>query len=296
MREAATGADGDVDLAAPSAEESAPGATMQAPVLVSAPSSIIDRQTDLIAPAATPPPADLIASSDPHIDRSARTQGGIESSSPSLPQHTPALVPTEHPRTRLQHGICKEKHYTDGTIKYGFLTYTGEPQTLEQALGDANWKGAMDAEYLALQRNNTWHLVPPQKGRNVIDCKWVYKIKRKQDGSLDRYKARLVAKGSKQRYGIDYEDTFSLVVKAATIRIVLSIDVSKGWTLRQLDVQNAFLHGILEEEVYMRQPPGYEDKSCPNYVCKLDKALYGLKQAPRAVGIFTARLPWDALR
>ena len=109
MREAATGADRDVDLAAPSAEESAPGATTQAPVLVSAPSSIIDRQTDLIAPAATPPPADLIASSDPHIDRSARTQGGIESSSPSLPQHTPALVPTEHPRTLLQHGIHKEK-------------------------------------------------------------------------------------------------------------------------------------------------------------------------------------------
>lgn len=86
----------------------------------------------------------------------------------------------------------------------------------------------------------------------MIDCKWFYKIKRKQDGSLDRYKARLVAKRLKQTYGIDYEDTFSPVVKAATIRIVLSIAVSRGWTLRQLDVQNAFLHGIIEEEVYMR--------------------------------------------
>jgi hypothetical protein len=114
----------------------------------------------------------------------------------------------------------------------------------------------MDDEYSALMRNKTWHLVPEQRGKNIIDCKWVYRIKRKADGSIDRYKARLVAKGFKQRYGIDYEDTFSPVVKAATIRLVLAIAVSNGWNLRQLDVQNAFLHGVLEEEVYMRQPPG----------------------------------------
>jgi histone deacetylase 1/2 len=140
----------------------------------------------------------------------------------------------------------------------------------------------MDAKYTALMKNNTWHLVPSQKGRNIIDCKWVYKIKRKLDGSLDMYKARLVAKGFKQRYGIDYEDTFSLVIKSTTIRVILSIAISRGWSLCQLDVQNAFLHGVLEEEVYMRQPPGYEDPSIPNYLCKLDKTLYGLKQAPRA--------------
>jgi hypothetical protein len=140
----------------------------------------------------------------------------------------------------------------------------------------------MDAEYEALETNQTWHLVPPEGIKNIIDCRWVYKVKRKADGSFDRNNARLVAKGFKQRYGIDYEDTFSPVVKAATIRIVLSIVVSRGWTLRQLDVQNAFLHGILEEEVYMRQSPGYENKMKPGYVCKLDKAIYGLKQAPRA--------------
>src|SRR3954463_8655401 len=140
----------------------------------------------------------------------------------------------------------------------------------------------MNVEYEALMKNKTWHLVAPEKGKNVIDCKWVYKIKRKSDGSIDRYKARLVAKGFKQRYDIDYEDTFSPVVKAATIRLVLSIVVSRGWSLRQLDVQNVFLHGVPEEEVYMKQPPGFESKNTPSYVCKLDKALYGLKQAPRA--------------
>jgi histone deacetylase 1/2 len=149
-------------------------------------------------------------------------------------------------------------------------------------LADPHWQGAMDEEYNALMQNKTWRLVPPQRGTNIIDCRWIYKIKRKADGTIDRYKARLVAKGFKQRYGIDYEETFSPVVKIATVRLVLALAVSKGWSLRQLDVKNAFLHGVLEEEVYMRQPPGYEDKLRPNYICKLDKALYGLKQAPRA--------------
>ena len=98
----------------------------------------------------------------------------------------------------------KAKQYTEGTTRYGCLTASGEPQNLDEALENRNWKEAMDVEYMALMKNKTWHVVPPQKGRNIIDCNWVYKIKRKPDGSLDRYKARLVAKGFKQRYGIDY--------------------------------------------------------------------------------------------
>ena len=170
----------------------------------------------------------------------------------------------------------------DKKFKFANLVVAQEPRNVAEALGDKNWQRAMETEYNALMKNQTWHLVPPKSGRNIIDCKWVYKIKRHSDGTLDRYKARLVAKGFKQRYGIDYEDTFSPVVKAATIRLVLSIAVSRGWSLRQLDVQNAFLHGVLEEEVYMKQPLGFESKHTPSYVCKLDKALYGLKQAPRA--------------
>lgn len=140
-------------------------------------------------------------------------------------------------------------------MRYSFLATNGEPNNLSEALANNDWKNAMDIEFFALLNNKTWHLVPPSHGKNIIDCKWVYKIKRKSDGSLDRYKARLVAKGFKQQYVIDYEDTFCPVVKAATIRIILSIAVSRGWCLRQLDVQNAFLYGYLEEEVYMRQPP-----------------------------------------
>jgi hypothetical protein len=187
------------------------------------------------------------------------------------------------PKTHLQDGIRKAKVYTDGTIRYGcFASAATEPRNTIEALADSNCKKAMDDEYNSLMKNKTWHPVPPQHGRNIIDSKWVYKIKGRADGSLDRYKARLVAKGFNQCYGIDYGDTFSHVAKSTTIRIVLSLAVSKGWHLRQLDVKNVFLHGDLEEDVYMRQPPGYEDKNMPNYVCKLDKALYGLKQAPRA--------------
>jgi histone deacetylase 1/2 len=97
----------------------------------------------------------------------------------------------------------------------------GEPSSLNEALQDQNWVIAMNHEHSALMRNKTWHLVPPPKRRNIIDSKWVYKIKRKADAMIDRYKAHLVAKGYKQRYGIDYEDTFSPIVKAATTRLVL---------------------------------------------------------------------------
>jgi hypothetical protein len=208
--------------------------------------------------------------------------GGDTQASPT--QSSPAVAADPpRPRTRLQDGIRKAKVYTDGTIHYGLHTsFTHEPCNISEALSDPSWKNAMDDEYSALMRNKTWHLVPPRHGTNIIDCKWVCKIKRKVDRSLDRNKARLVAIGFKQHYDPDYEETISPVVKSTTIRIALSLAVSKGWHLRQLDVKNAFLHGNFEEDVYMRQPPRYEDKNMPNYVCKLDKALYGLKQAPRA--------------
>ncbi|KAK1626777.1 hypothetical protein QYE76_001092 [Lolium multiflorum] len=100
-------------------------------------------------------------------------------------------------RTQLQKGIRHPKQYTDGTIRYGMLSSTGEPHTLTEAMSDSKWRQAMEEEYNALIENKTWHLVPPSKNKNLIDCKWVYRIKKKADGSIDRYKARLVAKGFK---------------------------------------------------------------------------------------------------
>jgi hypothetical protein len=241
------------------------------------------------------PEADSVGGSGVVSAGSAVDGGGVSTGATTTaePLQTGREAPM-CPITRLQHGITKPKTYTDGAIRWGMMStvHGEEPVSVEEAFQDERWVQAMNSEYQALIKNNTWHLVPPPAGKNVIGCKWVFKIKRKADGSVDRYKGRLVAKGYKQRYGIDYEDTFSPVVKAATIQLILSIAVSKGWSLRQLDVQNAFLHGILDEEVYMHQPPGYEVKGKENYVCKLDKALYGLKQA--LYGLKQAPRAWYA--
>ena len=124
---------------------------------------------------------------------------------------------------------------------------TAEPRSYQAAMSIPHWRAAMEQEYHALMKNKTWTLVPPPSRVNIIDSKWVFKVKKHADGSIERYKARLVAKGFKQRQGLDYEDTFNPVVKPTTIRLLLSLAVSRGWSLRQLDVQNAFLHGLLEK-------------------------------------------------
>jgi histone deacetylase 1/2 len=109
---------------------------------------------------------------------------------------------------------------------------TIEPRTYQAAMAIPHWKAAMELEYQALLRNDTWTLVPPPPRVNIIDSKWVFKVKKHDDGSIKRYKARLVARGFRQRYGLDYEDTFSLVIKPTTIRLLLSIAVTRGWSMR----------------------------------------------------------------
>lgn len=138
----------------------------------------------------------------------------------------------------------------------------------------------MDAEIKALQENATWELVDLPLGKSPIGCKWVYKIKLKADGSVERYKARLVAKGYTQQLGIDYIETFSPVARITTIRTFLAVAASRAWHIHQLDINNAFLHGDQDEEVYMVLPPGFKGERL-NQVCKLLRSLYGLKQASR---------------
>ncbi|RVW64180.1 Retrovirus-related Pol polyprotein from transposon RE2 [Vitis vinifera] len=159
---------------------------------------------------------------------------------------------------------------------------TLEPTCVTQAVSHPEWREAMSSELTALMRHGTWDLIPPPINCHPVGCKWVFRVKRKADGSVDKFKARLVAKGYNQQPGVDYNETFSPVVKPATIRTVLSIAIMNGWPLKQMDVNNAFLHGNLTETVYMMQPPGFKDLSRPDYVCRLRKAIYGLKQAPRA--------------
>jgi hypothetical protein len=169
--------------------------------------------------------------------------------------------------------------------RYGFTVSTSAsplPANTRAALADANWRATMADEYKALVDNGTWRLVPRPPRANIITGKWVFKHKFHADGSLARHKARWVVRGFSQRYGIDYDETFSPVVKPATIRAVLSVAVSRSWLIHQLDVKNAFLHGHLHETVYCQQPPGFVDPAAPDHVCLLQKSLYGIKQAPRA--------------
>lgn len=156
------------------------------------------------------------------------------------------------------------------------------PSTWQQAMKHKHWRDAMSREFKSTTENSTWDLVAATETMNVVGCRWVFTIKYNSDGTIDRYKARIVAKGYHQQQGVNYEDTFSPVIKSTTIRIVLGLAVNNDWLVRQIDVNTAFLQGHLNEEVFMSQPPGFTDKDRPNHVCYLLKALYGLKQAPHA--------------
>jgi hypothetical protein len=176
------------------------------------------------------------------------------------------------------------EYVTESNIAYCLLTEDGEPSTFHEAIKSTDvsmWMTAMQEEIEALHKNNTWDLVPLPQGRKAIGNKWVYKIKRDGNDQVERYRARLVVKGYAQKEGIDFNEIFSPVVRLTTIRVVLAMCAIFDLHLEQLDVKTAFLHGELEEEIYMLQPEGFAETGKENLVCRLNKSLYGLKQAPR---------------
>ncbi|GJT08980.1 retrovirus-related pol polyprotein from transposon RE1 [Tanacetum coccineum] len=213
----------------------------------------------------------------------------VTSTQPDQPTPSPPVASqgSGHPMvTRSNNGIVKTRHFADlshvsKSSLHHSLFASKEPKGFKFAAKDPKWFVAMCDEMKALKLNATWDLVPRPTKSNIVGSKWVFCTKFLADGTIDKFKARLVAQGFTQVLGIDYSATFSPVVKASTVRIILSLLVLNRWPLHQLDVKNAFLHGELFDIVYMEQPSGSMDSHFPNYVCRLKKALYGLKQAPR---------------
>uniref|UniRef100_A0A2N9ID98 CCHC-type domain-containing protein n=1 Tax=Fagus sylvatica TaxID=28930 RepID=A0A2N9ID98_FAGSY len=170
-------------------------------------------------------------------------------------------------------------------VSYALLTSSEDPSTFQEAIESSEkdkWMEAMVEENESLSKNKTWELTELPKGKKPIGCKWVFKKKEAvSEKEGERFKARLVAKGYSQRHGIDYDDVFSPVVRHTSIRVVLALVADQDLELEQLDVKTAFLHGNLEEEIFMEQLEGFKQPGTENLVCRLKKSLYGLKQSPR---------------
>ena len=200
----------------------------------------------------------------------------------SSPKHTTKAITSPHPLSSVFSFSNLNEPYRSLVLSYSLET---EPTTFKQAIASLKWTKAMNVELEAMELNKTWSVVELPPGKNVVGCKWVYTIKYNSDGTFERYKARLVAKGFTQQEGVDYFETYSLVAKLASVKLILGLAANKGWSLTQMDGTNAFLHSDLDEEIYMSLPQGYTPSSGtvlpPNAVCRLHKSIYGLKQASR---------------
>jgi hypothetical protein len=157
-----------------------------------------------------------------------------------------------------------------------------EPTCFEEAIQKKEWADAMTEEYQSIIKNDVWEIIPRTKRKDVVSSKWLFKIKHVVDGSIEKYKSRFVACGFSQKEGIDYEDTFALVSRYTSIKTIIALAAKIKWKLHQMDVKTTFLKGVIEKEVYIEQPQGFEVEDMKTHVCKLNKALYRLKQAPRA--------------
>jgi hypothetical protein len=177
-------------------------------------------------------------------------------------------------------GVTSRSRVATFCENYSFVSFL-EPFKVEDALQDADWVVAMQEELNNFKRNEVWSLVERPK-QKVIGTKWVFRNKQDECGVVTRNKARLVAKGYSQVESLDFDQTFAPVARLESIRILVAHATHHNFKLYQMDVKIAFLNDPIKEEVYVEQPPGFEEEAYPNYVYKLHKALYGLKQAPRA--------------
>ena len=196
---------------------------------------------------------------------------------------------TEEFQPRRSTRISRKPAYLDDYIYLAevegerlLLLLNEEPWDFESAREEKVWRDACEEEIKSIVKNNTWELVDLPAGAKPIGLKWIFKIKRNADGSINKYKSRLVAKGYIQRHGIDFEEVFAPVARIETVRFIIALAASRGWEIHHLDVKTAFLNGDLKEVVFVSQPEGYEVKGQEHKVYKLHKALYGLRQAPRA--------------
>jgi hypothetical protein len=183
---------------------------------------------------------------------------------------------------RLRSRVIQPNSEVANQVTYSCYLAQTEPKKVDEALQDEGWVSAMHYELHQFTRNDVWTLVPRPAEQNIIGTKWIFKNKTDEHGTVVRNKARLVSQGYTQIEGVDFDETFALVARLESIRILLSIACHLGFKLYHMDVKNAFLNGVLQEEVYVEQSKGFQDPHHPHHVYKLKKALYGLKQAPRA--------------
>eukprot|EP00253_Pinus_taeda_P031167 PITA_31167 len=157
-----------------------------------------------------------------------------------------------------------------------------KPSSFEEAMEDPAWVDAMVEEYGSIVGNSAWEICPRPKGKLVMGSRWIYKVKQAADGSVEKYKSRFVARGFSQIVGINYEETFAPVTRYSSIRTILALLAQMGCHIHHMYVKIVFLNEVIEEEVYIEQPEGFEIFNNESHVCRLKRALYGLKQAPRA--------------
>ncbi|CAN0908181.1 Retrovirus-related Pol polyprotein from transposon RE1, partial [Linum grandiflorum] len=198
-----------------------------------------------------------------------------------LDKQAPPHIIQRHPPSQVI-GNFNERLVTRSKAAHSAFVSLVEPKNVKEALLDENWNFAMTDEMVQFARLHVWDLVPRPDDRIIIGTKWVFRNKTNDKGDIIRNKARMVAQGYDQEEGIDYDETFAPVARLEAIRLLCAFAALNKFKLFQMDVKSAFLNGDLNEEVYVAQPPGFEDSNFPNHVYKLRKALYGLKQAPRA--------------